>query len=378
MIVRNGTVTAVPTMKTQYAYVGSRTSRERNARGDGISVYKFAPAMGTLECVQRLGGLVNPSYLTVNRAGDRLYCVHGDQEEVSVLRIDLQSGQLQYLATQHCGGKNPVHLALDPSEQFLMVSNHWSGSVAVLPVLSDGALGRVSQTVNMVGTPGPHRVEQAFAKPHFNLFDPSGQFVMVPDKGFDRVFTFRFEGGQLTPANQPWVDTHEGAGPRHIVFHAEKPWAYVVNELDSSVTVFNCDWQTGGFTGGLTAVQRLSALPDTYCANSRAAGISLAPNGRTLYVSNRGHDSVAALRVAPETGRLTFLDASPTLGRIPRFFTFSPSGDFLFVLNEDSDSIVSFAVDAQTGRLNPTGLSWACGSPVCMVWGVPVTGSGSV
>lgn len=350
-----------------YAYVGSRTSRERNARGEGISVFRMDPASGSLALVQVVGDLVNPSFLTLNRQGSVLYTVHGDEHEVSAFRVHRDDGSLQFLQRQHCGGKNPVHLALDPTGQFLVVSNHLSSNLAVLPVLPGGELGDVCQTMELTGAPGPHRVEQPFAKPHFNPFDPSGQFVVVPDKGLDRVFTFRFADGRLTPAAVPSIAAREAAGPRHVAFHPAKPYAYVVNELDSTVTSYRFNAETGE----LVPLQILSALPQSYTGNSRASEIAVSPDGRTLYASNRGFDSIAVFRIDVESGMLKFLEAVPSLGRTPRFFALAPDGRFLFALNEDSDSIASFAIAPGTGRLTPTGLQWRCASPVCMVFSSP-------
>lgn len=347
-----------------FAYVGSRTTRERNARGEGITVFRVDPASGALERAQVLGGLVNPSYLALNRRGDRLYTVHGDGQEVSVLDVDAASGRVSHRQTQSCQGRNPVHLALDPSERFLVVSNHLNGALAVLPVREDGSLGEVSQIVQMPGEPGPHRVEQPFAKPHFNPFDPSGRYVVVPDKGLNRVFSFRFEDGRLVPAAKPWAQARETAGPRHVAFHPTLPYAWVVNELDSTVTAYRFDAENGA----LDAMQVVSSLPDTHTGDSRAAGIAADARGRTVYASNRGADSIAVLSVDQASGRLAFLEAVPSQGRTPRFFTLSPDGRFMYVLNEDSDAIATFAVDAASGRLAATGAVVPCASAVCMVF----------
>ncbi|MFT3720603.1 lactonase family protein [Pseudorhodoferax sp.] len=347
-----------------YVYVGSRTTRERNARGEGIGVYRLDAAQGRLEPVQVLGGLVNPSYLALNRRGDRLYTVHGDGSAASVLAVDAASGRLRLLQTRDCQARNPVHLALDPGGRHLALSSHLTGELLLLPVADDGLLGPVAQRVALPGTPGPHRREQPFSKPHFNPFDPSGRWVVVPDKGLDRVFSFRCEGGRLSPAAQPHVDAREGAGPRNLVFHPSAPYAYVVNELDSTVTAYRFD----AATGALAPLQILPTLPDDFCGNSRAAGIAIDAAGRTLYASNRGHDSIAAFRIDAPTGRLRWLGAWPSGGRTPRFFTLAPDGRHLFALNEDSDGIAAFAVDAAEGTLAPTGWSIACGSPVCMVF----------
>lgn len=347
-----------------FAYVGSRTTRERNARGDGITVYRLDQQAGTLEKVQVVGDLVNPSFLALNRAGDRLYTVHGDRSEVSSFKVDKQSGKLSLQNRANCEGKNPVHLALDPSERFLVVSNHITGSLAVLNVGEDGALGAVNQLLKLEGPLGPHRVEQPFAKPHFNPFDASGSFVLVPDKGLDRVFSFRFDNGKLHPAEQPFAVAREGSGPRHIAMHPKAGFAYVINELDSTVTSYRFD----AASGALTPLQVLPSLPATFTGNSRASEIEVDRSGRFLYASNRGYDSIAVFAIDQGSGLLTPVEFVLSEGKTPRFFTLTPNQRFMFALNEDSDSIVSFAVDPQTGALNKTGFSMTTGSPVCMVF----------
>lgn len=347
-----------------YAYVGSRTTRERNARGEGITVFRVDPASASLNPIQVVRDLVNPSFLTLNRSGTCLYTVHGDLDYVSAFRIDPGTGQLEFINRQSTGGKNPVHLALDPSERFLLVSNHLGGSLAVLPLGEEGSLLPVSQLIELQGDVGPHRIEQTQAKPHFNGFDPSGRFVVVPDKGLDQVFCFGFDAGALTPARMPHVRTREGAGPRHQVFHAGLPILYVINELDSTVTVYRFDADHGE----LMPMQRISTLPETCTGDSRAAGIALAPNGLTLYASNRGHDSIATFAIDPDSGLLRFLDAIASQGRTPRCIALNPTGTRLYVLNEDSDNIVVLAVDPLSGRLTQALDDIFCASPVCMVF----------
>lgn len=349
--------------KILYAYVGTRTSRERNARGEGISVYKADQDKGSLELIQVVGDLVNPSFLALNKQASMLYTVHGDEHEVSAFKVN-PDGTLSYFQSLHCGGKNPVHLALDPTEAYLLVSNHLSHNVAVMPILENGAIGPVCQIVEMQGTPGPHRKEQPFAKPHFNPFDPSGKFVVVPDKGLDRIFVFKFDNGVLREASTPWVDTRETAGPRHIAFHPQRPYAFVVNELDSTVTSYRFD----AATGKLEPLQILSTLPDSYTGNNRASEIMVSTDGQHLYASNRGDDSIAVFKIMLDTGRLSFLNAHASHGRTPRFFTLSPNGKFVFALNEDSDSIVTFPIDAKNGQFESPSLSTHCASPVCMVF----------
>ena len=173
---------------------------------------------------------------TLAPAGDRLYAVHGDSEEVSAFTVDRSTGHIAFINRQSTQGKNPVHLALDPTERFMVVSNHISSSLAVLSIEADGSLGALTQLLKLEGEPGPHRKEQPFAKPHFNPFDPSGRFVVVPDKGLDKTFVYEFKEGQLKPASYPEALGREASGPRHIAFHPTQPWAYVANELDSTVS----------------------------------------------------------------------------------------------------------------------------------------------
>ncbi len=347
-----------------FAYVGSRTTRERHARGDGISVFRRDPATGALDLVQVHGDLVNPSFLALNRAATRLYAVHGDGEDMSAFAVHPVTGGIRLLGRQSTGGRNPVHLALDSSERFIVVSNHLTSSLAVLPLSEDGVPQPLVQRVPLAGEPGPHRKEQPFAKPHFNPFDPSGRFVVVPDKGVDRVFSFRFKDGRLTPAAAPEARVREGAGPRHLAFHPARPWAYAINELDSTVTAYAFDPRDGA----LQPFQVVSALSDRFTGNSRASEIEVHPAGHVLYASNRGEDSIAVMSVDPATGRLALVQTMPSGGTTPRFFAVAPEGRWLYVLNEDSDAIVLLGVEQGTGRLIGTGQAWRCGSPVCMVF----------
>lgn len=347
-----------------FAYVGSRTSRERNARGDGISVFHCTPTTGALELVQIHGDLFNPSFLTLNRAGDRLYAVHGDAEEVSSFSVDSCTGQIELLNRERTMGENPVHLALDPTENFLVISNHNTSSLAVLPLADDGSIGAVTQLRKLAGDPGPHRKEQAFSKPHCNTFDPSGRFVVVPDKGLDKTFVFRFEHGKLMDGQFPIASGREGSGPRHVAFHPSRPLAYIVNELDSTLTVCTFD----PVSGKLVPEQIVSCLADTFVGNSRASEVEVDRLGSALYVSNRGEDTIAVFHIDSAFGRVQLIQSQAALGKTPRHFALSPGGRWLYALNEASDSIVVFAVEPPSGRLCPTGLQFACGSPVCMVF----------
>jgi 6-phosphogluconolactonase len=347
-----------------FAYVGSRTTRERNARGDGISVYRFDAADGTLSLVQVLGDLINPSFLLRHPTLDVLYTVHGDQDSVSGFRVDGDNGTLSFLNRQSCQGKNPVHLSLAPGGRHLVVSNHLTGTLALMPLAADGALEPVSQMLTLEGTLGPHRTEQPFAKPHFNPWDPSGRCMLVPDKGLDKVFAFHFEQGRLVPAAEPFVTCREGSGPRHLAFHPMRPWVYVINELDNTVAAYALN----AATGRLTPFQIVSSLSEQYTGNSRASEIEVSRDGRHLFASNRGEDSIAVWTIDLTSGQLSARHTVPAEGKTPRFFTTDPSGRWMFVLNEDSDCIVGFDVAHSSIALRPRGMTYACGSPVCLVF----------
>jgi 6-phosphogluconolactonase len=236
-----------------------------------------------------------------------------------------------------------------------------------LPRREDGSLGKLVDLVALEGKIGPHRVEQPVAKPHQVEFDPSGRFIVIPDKGLDCVFTYQInEGtGTLNVVEAPAAPAREGAGPRHVAFHPGGAIAYVVNELDSTVTAYRLDLKHGR----LTPLQVVSALPDTFVGHSRAAEIMVSKDGRFVYASNRGHDSIAIFSVDQESGRLTNVGWEASQGRTPRYFTLDPSGTWLFVANEDSDTIATFRIDQHTGLPSLVGEAARTGSPVCIIFG---------
>jgi 6-phosphogluconolactonase len=348
-----------------FAYVGGYTTQDRDGRGNGINVYRVDEVVGGWTHLQHVGGLENPSLFTLTRDASRLYCVHGGRMLVSAFAIDRQSGALTLLNQVDCRGSNPVDSALDPTERFLVVANYGSGAVAVMPVGEDGTLQPVSQLVPLVGTPGPNPKEQASSHPHAVIFDPTGQFVVVPDKGFDRTFFFRFQDGRLTPTEQGSVPSAPGAAPRHAVFHPTVPGLYVNNELDSTVTLF--DW-----TDGRAAERQvISTLPAGHAGPNTTAEIAVSPCGRYLYVSNRGRDSIVQFVITPGSGVLTYAGNFPTGGAKPRFFTLGPRGKHLYVANQDSDEITVFHIDQTAGSLIPTGVRISVGSPSAISFTAP-------
>ena len=340
-----------------FAYVGGYTTPDRDGRGNGINVYRVDPVSGAWTHLQNVGKLENPSLFTLNRAGTRLYSVHGGRNLISAFAIDRTSGLLTLLNQIDCQGSNPVDSALDPTERFLVVANYGTGAVAVVPVDADGRLQPVSQLVVLEGKPGPDPKQQASSHPHAVIFDPSGTFVIVPDKGFDRTFFFRFQNGTLQPTEQKWIDSVAGAAPRHATFHPTLPVLYVNNELNSTVTAY--DWNAGR----ATERQVVGTVPPGHSGHNTTAEVAASPCGRFVYVSNRGLDNVVLFAVAPNTGLLTYAGNFPTGGARPRFFALGPDGKHLYAANQDSDDITVFHVDQASGSLIPTGVRIGVGSP---------------
>jgi 6-phosphogluconolactonase len=351
-----------------FAYVGCYTTSDRDGRGTGIRVYRVNDTGDIWTEIQLVGGLENPSLFTLRQDQSVLYSVHGGRNIISSFSVDRTSGRLTLLNQMDCQGNNPVDSALDPSERFLVVGNYGSGAVAVMPLEVDGRLAPVSQLVTLTGTPGPDPVQQISSHPHAVIFDPTGRFVIVPDKGFDKTFLFGFGGGRLVPTGQASVASKPGAAPRHTAFHPSLPILYVNNELDSTVTVF--EWDIAG--GRATEAQVISTIPDGYDGRNTTAEIAASPCGRFLYVSNRGQDSIVLFRITPETGRLTYAGFTPTGGSRPRFFALDPIGERLYAANQDSDDITGFRIDPATGTLSPIGVVARTGSPSAISF-VPIS-----
>jgi 6-phosphogluconolactonase len=351
-----------------FVYTGCYTTPDRDGQGNGINVYQMDPGSGVWSHVQLLDGIGNPSWLTPGPDGRTLYSVHGgnDFSEVSAYRIDPASGRLTPLGAQACGGPNPVAISISPLVPYAVVAVYNAGKVAALPVNPDGSLGPMSDLFTLIGEPGPHPTEQNVSHPHHIPFDPTGQHFIVPDKGYDRTYVFRVDGetGKIVPSAQGSVVARPGAAPRHLAFHPTAAYAYQCNEIDSTVTTFGYD----AATGRLDELEIQTTLPADFSGRNSTAEIMVAPSGRFVYVSNRGHNSIAIFAVDPASGRLTPVGWEPTQGAQPRYFSLDPSGRFLYAANQASHTIVTFRVDQEHGTLTPTGQVIELGSPVTIVF----------
>ncbi|MDR3475090.1 MAG: lactonase family protein [Devosia sp.] len=343
----------------RWAFVGCFTTAQRKARGTGIGVYRLAADPGAWQLTGHVAGLVNPSFLITDAARNILYCSHGDSDFATAYAIDAERGTLRPLGAAATGGINGVHPALDPSGRFLIVANYASGSLGVLPIRSDGSLAGATQVLDLPGPIGPHRVEQRSSHPHNVVFSPSGRFLLVPDKGLDRVFVLSFDParGQLAIAGE--AVTRPGAAPRHVVFHPTLPFVFLANELASTVTT--CRWNDAA--GALEPAHVVPTLPPDFFGRSTAAAIVVTADGNHVYVSNRGNDSIARFRFDGAEGRLEPTGWTAANGPDPRFMMLAPGGESLLVAAEQGDNIAAFGIGAADGSLHPRGGVLSCASP---------------
>jgi len=346
----------------RFAYVGSR-------KDAGITVWRMGAARWELaQTVETY----RPNFLAWSADQRRLYAVHGDATQVSGFAADPGTGRLTPLNTVDTGRRNPAHLAVDPTGRWLLVAHVTPpGSVTSLPIAASGRLGAVTGVLQLPGTPGPHKTEQLGSNPHQVVFDPAGRWIVIPDRGLDRVFTAVLDAGTgALRLNQPgWSQAREMEGPRHVAFHPKRPVAYVVNELRSTVTTYRWD----AAAGTLHPLQVLPSTPPTATGNSRAAEVAVAPAGGHVYVSNRGDpgtgpDTIGVFGVDPSTGTLLPGSWFAAEGSTPRFLCLDPAGRQLFVTNEGSGTVVGFTVDPAGGGLTGARVLAKAGAPACVVF----------
>jgi 6-phosphogluconolactonase len=353
-----------------FVYVGAYTEPSYGGKAEGISVFQFNPASGDLRHLRTVAGVANPSFLALNAGRTRLYAVNELSEgTVSAFARDPETGEVRLLNSPTSHGADPCYIGLDPSGRYALVANYTGGTVAVLPVAADGSLEPASDVVRHAGA-GP-RPEQQGAHPHMIAPTPDGRYVLVSDLGSDRVMLYRLdaESGRLVPNEHGtnFVMEAPGAGPRHFAFAPDGRSLYVLNELASTLSVYVYD----GARGELHPRQTVSTLPagiDGPRIDNSCAHVVVAPDGRFVYGSNRGHDSIAVWAVDDASGELTSVGHEPTRGRTPRNFALDPSGAWLLAANQDSDTIVTFRRDPDRGTLTATGAVAHTPSPVAILF----------
>jgi 6-phosphogluconolactonase len=353
-------------------FVGTYTGGKTNSQG--IYALRMRDVPGKPPAFTPLGvaaETASPSFLTVDAARGLLFAVNETDEyngkptgSVSAFTIDRATGKLTLINRQPSLGKAPCHLTLDKSGRFLIVANYSSGTVAVLPVAADGKLGEPTVVQHSGSSINKQRQEAPHA--HCTTFDPAFRFFFACDLGIDNVMVYRLDEvkGVLTPHTPPFAAVKAGSGPRHLAFRPDAHFAYVLNELTSTVTTFAYDAQKGV----LSERQTLSTLPASYTGQNSTAEIVMHPSGKFLYTSNRGHNSIAIFRIDQATGALAFVRTQETGGRTPRHFTLDPSGRLLLAANQDSGNIVVFDVDQNSGELKANGVTLEVPTPVCVTF----------
>ncbi|HKO90645.1 MAG TPA: lactonase family protein [Polyangiaceae bacterium] len=320
--------------------------------GNQISLFSMATDTGVLTPRGApVDATPNPSFLAFAPAGDLLFTVNEADNvpgigsgAVSSFRVDAATGGLTFLNRVSSQGAGPAHVAVDHTGKFVFVANYNGGTIAVLPVAGDGTLGASIDGASHGGNAQAHEV----------VIDPSNRFLFVPNKGLSNIMMYRFDEatGQLDPNTPPALALAAGAGTRHLAFHPSAPYAYAINELDDTIVALSFD----AGQGTLSALQTLSTLPPgVNGGNNSCAEVQVAPSGRFVYGSNRGHNSIVIYSVDAATGRLSLVGHQPTGGNTPRSFHLDPNGRVLLVANQGSNEVVSFQVDVESGLLTETG-----------------------
>lgn len=349
-----------------WVFVGTNTN---SGKSEGIYRFELDPETGRATEPVLAARTANPTWVALHPNGRFLYSVNaiadfqgGKTGSVSAFALDPRTGSLTLLNQQPSMGPGPCHLAVDRAGKHVLVANYVGGSIAVLPLGADGKLQPPSCAIQHTGTgKDPKRQEGPHA--HSINLDAAERFAFVADLGLDRILVYRFDPsqGKLTPHEPAFASTRAGAGPRHFTFHPSGKFAYVINELDSTLTAFRYD----GAAGTLTEIQAITTLPEGFTAENYTAEVRVLSSGKFLYGSNRGHDSLAIYRIDPETGRLTFTAHLPTAGKWPRNFAPDPSERWMVVGNQDSHTVRIYRINGETGALDWTGQELSCPVPIC-------------
>jgi 6-phosphogluconolactonase len=354
--------------RTYLVYVGTYT--EEGSKSKGIYAYRFDADTSEITPLGLVAETVNPSFLAVHPNHRFLYAVNevgnykGQKSgAVSAFAFDRATGKLTFLNQVTSKGADPCYITVDKTGKYVLVANYTGGSVAVFPVLEDGRLGEASAFVQHTGHgANPERQEG----PHAHSIDlsPDNGFAIVDDLGLDQTIVYKFDSakGTLIPNGPQYGKADPGAGPRHFALNPNGHFGYVVNEMQSSVSVFGFD-AAGGV---LHPLQTISTIPKGFLEHNDDAEIAVHPSGKFLYASNRGHDSIAVFAIDANKGTLTLIEYAPTKGKTPRSFEIDPTGSLLFAENEKSNNIVVFRIDPQTGRLTSTDKVLEVVEPVCV------------
>ncbi len=353
--------------KESFLLVGTYTS----GSSKGIYVYKFNSANADNSLIDS-AKIANPSFLAVSPNQKFVYAVSEEANatenggRVAAFSFNNITGSLTQLSKQSSNGNNPCYVTVDKTGKWVIAGNYSSGTLTVLPALKNGALDSFVYSIKHTGQ-SVNKERQNSPHVHATVLSPDNKFLFVPDLGIDKLMSYHFnkKNGALKENTPAYAQTKPGSGPRHFVFHPNKKFAYLAEELTGSVSAFNYTAKNGG----LKLFQNISTLPPAYLGSAGSADIHVSPDGKFLYVSNRGEsNTIAIFLIDKKTGRLTSIGHQPVMGKTPRNFNFDPSGNFLLVANQNSDEIVIFKIDRHTGLLTDTGKRIAVSKPVCIKW----------
>jgi len=350
-------------MESLPVYFGTYTQGKNSSKG----IYRSMLALetGKLSDPVLAAEARNPSFLAIHPNGKFLYAVSEANRagSVSAYVIDTEAPDLKFLNEQPSGGVGPCHVSVDHAGRNLLVANYGSGSASVIPIKPDGRLGEPTGFVQHEGSSvNPERQKGPHA--HSINVSPDNRFAFVADLGIDKIMIYRLdvEKGTIIANDPPFAKVKPGAGPRHFAFHPNGKYAYLINELDCTVTAFAYD----SALGALTEIQTVTTLPKGFGGSNTCAEVCVHPSGKFLYGSNRGHDSIVVYRVDLAKGTLTLVEHETADIKIPRNFNIDPTGAFCLVANQGKDSVVVFRIDQETGTLEPTGHKISVARPVCI------------
>jgi 6-phosphogluconolactonase len=356
-------------MQKFWVYVGTYTGAKPT---DSKGIYRFELDLPSGKLTPRglAAEVSSPSFLAIHPNHRFLYAVNESDQfkgqksgAVTAFRIDPKTGKLTMLNQQPSGGEGPCHLVVDREGKHVLAANYGGGSACVLPIASDGKLGKATAFVQHEGS-SVNKDRQEKPHAHSINLDPENRFAFVADLGLDKVLVYKYDAvkGTLKPNDPPAATVPPGSGPRHFAFHPKGRFAYAINELKSTVTAFQYDPKEGV----LKPLQTITALPKGYKKPSWTAEVQVHPSGKFLYGSNRGHNSIAVFAIDPKTGKLTPTGHQDKDIKTPRNFGMDPAGTVMLVANQDSGSIVVFRIDPKTGQPSPTETVVKVPMPVCV------------
>lgn len=344
-----------------YLFIGTYT----NGQSKGIYVYRFNTTTGTGSEVSTIYAK-NPSYLSISPDGKHVYATDEEEKsgEVGAYAFEPATGKLAFLNAQSSMGTCPCYVSEDKSGHWVFVANYCSGSLAALPVNSDGSLAPAVQTIQHFGK-GFDTARQESAHVHSTIFSPDEKYLLAADLGTDREHVYLFNAGGPLPLKEPQdsvASLKAGTGPRHIAFHPLKQDVYILGELSGTVDAFHFDAKDGK----LSHFQRIRTTPESFTGFPGSADIHISADGKFLYATNRGTSNTIAVFEISEDGKLSEKQIISVNGKHPRNFVIDPTGHFLLVANRDTDNIVIFAIDPVTGLLKSTGKEISIPNPVCL------------